>query len=136
VSTTKQFLTYVASGPFQYAVAVGLGLERSYFADFAFDLQAKRDRLTAGLIGAGFTVFPSSGTYFVTTDVSALTQDSAMEFCRALPYRCGVVAIPNSVFYANPDNGRNYVRFAFCKTFEVIDEAVSRLASLSGVLGT
>jgi N-succinyldiaminopimelate aminotransferase len=132
VRTSKQFLTYVSSGPFQYAVAVGLALDPSYFAGFAAELQAKRDRLLEGLVDAGFHVFRPRGTYFVTTDVSGLTGESAMEFCRALPHRCGVVAIPNSVFYANPDQGRNYVRFAFCKKPEVIDEAVTRLRSLAG----
>jgi N-succinyldiaminopimelate aminotransferase len=132
VRTSKQFLTYVSSGPFQYAVAVGLGLGAAHFAEFAASLQRKRDRLSEGLRSAGFEVFRSSGTYFVTTDVSALTNDDAMSFCRSLPHRCGVVAIPNSVFYAQPEHGRNYVRFAFCKRDEVIDEAVNRLGSLAG----
>jgi N-succinyldiaminopimelate aminotransferase len=133
VRTSKQFLTYVSSGPFQYAAAIGLAMDPSYFTGFAAELQGKRDRLMAGLVGAGFRVFCPSGTYFVTTDVSELTDEPALEFCRALPHRCGVVAIPNSVFYANPEHGRNYVRFAFCKKTEIIDEAVSRLRSLTRI---
>jgi N-succinyldiaminopimelate aminotransferase len=54
-----------------------------------------------------------------------------MAFCRELPHRCGVVAIPNEVFYANRHEGRHLVRFAFCKRAEVLDEAVARLASLA-----
>jgi N-succinyldiaminopimelate aminotransferase len=131
VRTSKQFLTYVASGPFQYAAAVGLGLGSDHFAAFAAELEAKRDRLMVGLASAGFRTFKPAGTYFVTTDISELTTDAAMDFCRTLPHRCGVAAIPNSVFYANPAKGQQYVRFAFCKRNEVIDEAVSRLAQLS-----
>jgi N-succinyldiaminopimelate aminotransferase len=54
-----------------------------------------------------------------------------MAFCRALPGRCGVVAVPNSVFYDDQDAGRHLIRFTFCKRLEVLDEAVSRLKSLS-----
>jgi N-succinyldiaminopimelate aminotransferase len=131
VRTSKQFLTYVSSGPFQYAAAVGLGLGAAHFAAFAADLQSKRDRLMAGLVTAGFTVFKPRGTYFITTDISSLTADTAMDFCRSLPRRCGVVAVPNSVFYADPAKGQTYVRFAFCKRIEVIDEAVNRLEQLN-----
>jgi N-succinyldiaminopimelate aminotransferase len=53
-----------------------------------------------------------------------------MAFCRALPGRCGVVAVPNSVFYDDHEAGRHLVRFAFCKRLEVLDEAVTRLKSL------
>ena len=47
-----------------------------------------------------------------------------MAFCRSLPERCGVVAVPNVVFYDDKDAGRPLVRFAFCKRLEVIDDAV------------
>jgi N-succinyldiaminopimelate aminotransferase len=130
VRTTKQFLTYVSAGPFQYAVAVGLGLGAPYFAELASSLQSKRDRLADGLRSVGFDVFNPQGTYFITTDISALTNESGLDFCRALPERCGVVAIPNSVFYATPGAGNSYVRFAFCKRDDVIDSAVERLCRL------
>ena len=129
--TAKQFLTYVSSGPFQPAIATGLRLPDQYFHDFRADLQSKRDRLLPGLHAAGFTVFPTSGTYFVTVDIRPLRPDGdGMAFCRELPHHCGVVAIPNEVFYANKSEGRHLVRFAFCKRFEVLDDAVERLKRL------
>jgi N-succinyldiaminopimelate aminotransferase len=129
--TAKQFLTYVSGGPFQPAIAVGLGLDDSYFVELAADLQAKRDRLLPGLAAAGFDVYPTSGTYFVTVDIRPLRADGdGMAFCRELPGRCGVVAIPNEVFYANRHEGRHLVRFAFCKRIEVLDDVVARLATL------
>ena len=131
VRTAKQFLTYVASGPFQYAVAVGLDtLEPSYFAELASSLAGKRDRLSEGLRSCGLTVLKPQGTYFVIADISALTDMDGLTFCRALPERCRVVAIPTSVFYSDSSHGRSYVRFAFCKRDDVIDEAVARLAAL------
>jgi N-succinyldiaminopimelate aminotransferase len=130
--TAKQFLTYVSGGPFQVGVAVGLGLDTSYFTDLRTDLQAKRDRLIPGLVEAGFDVYPTSGTYFVTVDIRPLRADGdGMAFCRELPHRCGVVALPNQVFYANRSEGRHLVRFAFCKRLDVLDEAVARLKALA-----
>jgi len=131
VRTAKQFLTYVNSGPFQPAIAKGLRLPDSFFAHLSADLQAKRDRLIPGLQAAGFEVFPTSSTYFVTADIRALRPDgNGMEFCKQLPTACGVVAIPAEVLYMNKHEGRHIVRFAFCKRLEVLDEAVSRLSRL------
>lgn len=131
VRTAKQFLTFVASGPFQYGIAAGLALDPSYFTGFAAELQAKRDLLMAGLESAGFRVFKPRGTYFITTDISPFGDEDALSFCRSLPERCGVVAIPNSVFYLNPEEGRSYVRFVFCKKEAIITEAAKRLRSMS-----
>ena len=132
VRTTKQFLTYVSSGPFQYAVAQALGLPDSYYTDMAADLRAKRDLMAEGLREIGFRVYEPDGTYFITTDISSLGERDAMEFCLGLPDRAGVVAIPSAVFYDDhPDEGRTMVRFAFCKRPELLKEALSRLSVLS-----
>ena len=130
VRTAKQFLTYVNGGPFQHGVAVGLGLPDAVFTTLASDLREKRDRLSRGLADAGLTVFPSHGTYFVTTDIRALGEEDGLAFCRGLPARCGVVAVPNVVFYDDRGAGLPLVRFAFCKRLDVIDEAVARLKAL------
>jgi N-succinyldiaminopimelate aminotransferase len=131
VRTAKQFLTYVSGGPFQPAIAAGLGLPDRYFAQIADDLRVRRDRLCAGLRDTGFVVYPPQGTFFVTTDVRSLGADDGMTFCRELPARCGVVAIPEVVFYDDVVEGGPLVRFAFCKRLDVIDEAVARLNALS-----
>ncbi len=131
VRTVKQFLTYVSGAPFQPAVATGLALGDDYFASFVDDMRTKRDRLSDGLEAAGFDVFRPAGTYFVTTDIRPFGDDDGMAFCLALPERCGVVAVPNVVFYDNRHEGRHLVRFTFCKRLDVLDEAVARLKSLS-----
>ncbi len=137
VRSAKQFLTYVSSGPFQYAVAEALALPDSYFAAFREDMLAKRDLLAAGLAEAGFKVFRPAGTYFVTTDIRPLgavlsEEGDGFAFCRALPERAGVVAIPNAVFYDHREAGAPFVRFAFCKRTGVLEEAVQRLKGLAG----
>jgi N-succinyldiaminopimelate aminotransferase len=130
VKTAKQFLTYVSGGPFQYAIATGLQLPDEYFAQLAADMRDKRDRLCEGLSDAGFEVFRPQGTYFVTTDIRPFGGSDGLEFCRALPLRCGVVAVPSVVFYDDVDAGRSLVRFACCKRPEVLDEACTRLKAL------
>ena len=137
VRSAKQFLTYVASGPFQYAVAEALALPDSYYEAFRADMLAKRDLLASGLAEAGFGVFRTAGTYFITTDIrplgAALSQEGdGFAFCRALPERAGVVAIPNAVFYDHREAGAPFVRFAFCKQTGVLEEAVKRLKGLAG----
>jgi len=130
VRAAKQFLTYVASGPFQYAVAEALALPDSYYAAISGELRGKRDFLCDGLTEAGFEVYRPAGTYFITTDVRRLGYRDAMEFCRELPRRAGVVAIPSSVFYDNQEAGQSQVRFAFCKKREVLAEALARLTAV------
>ncbi|MCX4858522.1 pyridoxal phosphate-dependent aminotransferase [Streptomyces canus] len=129
VRSAKQFLTYVSSGPFQYAVAEALALPDSYFTAFRDDMLAKRDLLATGLAEAGFEVFKPAGTYFITTDIRPLGESDGFAFCRALPERAGVVAIPNAVFYDHREAGAPFVRFAFCKQTAVLQEAVKRLKS-------
>ncbi|MFJ1795032.1 pyridoxal phosphate-dependent aminotransferase [Kitasatospora griseola] len=130
VRTAKQYLTYVSAGPFQYAVAEALRLPDAYYTEFRAELHRKRDLLAAGLTEAGFRVFEPQGTYFITTDITPLGEKDGIEFCRALPARCGVVAIPNAVFYDRTEIGLAQVRFAFCKRESVLREAVERLHRL------
>jgi N-succinyldiaminopimelate aminotransferase len=131
VRTTKQFLTYVNAAPMQPAIALGLGFDDAFYATLATDLRRKRDLLCAGLADVGFEVFTPAGTYFISTDVRPLGYDDGIAFCRDLPSRVGVVAIPHSVFYDNVEAGRSLVRFAFCKRDVLLAEAVERLRGLA-----
>ena len=125
VRAAKQFLTFAGATPFQHAGAAALRLGDEFYAAFARELGAKRDRLCDGLAAAGLTVLRPQGTYFANVDAGG---DGA-EFCRALVSAAGVVAIPTSVFSAEPERLSPYVRFAFCKRPGVIDEAARRLAA-------
>ncbi|MFQ1002838.1 pyridoxal phosphate-dependent aminotransferase [Modestobacter sp. SSW1-42] len=133
VRTAKQFLTFVNGGPFQPAVAAGLRLPDAYFTGVAAQLQRRRDLLAAGLAAAGLPVVSPQATYFATVDVRPLQPDGdGIAFCRALPARAGVVAVPSVVFYAAADAhlGRHLVRFAFCKRDEVLEDAARRLGGM------
>ncbi|MCC4906901.1 pyridoxal phosphate-dependent aminotransferase [Microbacterium sp. cx-59] len=132
ILTVKQFLTYVNGAPFQPAIAVGLRLGDDFFAGIATTLQRKRDLLLSGLTEAGFGVSRPGGSYFAVADAAPLGATDAHEFCRALPARAGVVAIPLTAFVL-PAHRAEYatlVRFAACKREDVLAEAARRLATL------
>ena len=133
VLAVKQFLTYVNGAPFQPAIATGLRLPDAFFAGIADTLRGKRDLLGAGLHAAGFAVSEPAGSYFTVADAAPLGAVDAAEFCRALPERAGVVAIPLTAF-VGADRRPQYatlVRFAACKRVEVLEDAASRLGALA-----
>ena len=130
VRTAKQFLTYVNGAPFQHAIAEALNLPGHYFDNFLEDMKVKRDCLSQGLEKAGLTTFTPQGTYFVTADIENFGYEDGKQFCLDLPVQCGVVAVPNVVFYDNKDLGSTLIRFAFCKRLDVLEEAVERLQTL------
>jgi N-succinyldiaminopimelate aminotransferase len=133
ILAVKQFLTYVNAGPFQPAIALGLGLPDEFFAGIATALSDKRDALSAGLVAAGFDVGRPDGSYFVIADAAPLGHPDAVELCRLLPELAGVVAIPLTAF-VRPERRPDYaslVRFAFCKRREVLAEAAVRLSQLT-----
>ncbi|ORA97882.1 aminotransferase [Mycolicibacter minnesotensis] len=136
VRAAKQYLTYVGGAPLQPAVALALNTEDDWVAGLRATLQARRDRLTAGLKGVGFEVHDSFGTYFLCADPRPLGYDDSTAFCAELPHRAGVAAIPLSAFCVPgaeataPDVWNHLVRFTFVKREDTIDEAIRRLETL------
>ena len=126
VRAVKQYLTFAGGTPLQHAAAAALRLPPEQLVAVREDLRVKRDLLCEGLERAGLNPLIPAGTYFVNADVGT----DAHDFCSTLAERCGVVAIPTSVFYDDRDAGRTLVRFAFCKRQELIAEAARRLTSL------
>jgi N-succinyldiaminopimelate aminotransferase len=127
VLAAKQFMSFVGGGPFQPAVAYALEHEQQWVADLRDSLSDKRIRLSAALADAGFRVKRSDATYFVCADISPLSAADALVFCRELPQRLGVVAVPIEVFADDRESWNRLVRFAFCKRDDTLDEAVRRL---------
>ncbi|MGF3057316.1 aminotransferase class I/II-fold pyridoxal phosphate-dependent enzyme [Microbacterium sp. YY-01] len=132
VLTVKQFLTYTNGTPFQQAVAVGLGLDDAFFAAAREQMISKHRMLHDGLTAAGFTVYAPQGGYFTVTDAAGVGGTDADTFCRALPERMGVAAIPLTAFVTERNRHlyASLVRFAACKSAEVIDEAMRRLSGM------
>ncbi|MFF0814912.1 pyridoxal phosphate-dependent aminotransferase [Rhodococcus sp. NPDC003318] len=131
VRAAKQFMSFVAGAPFQPAVAHALRHEQDWVIGQRNALQRKRDLLSSALADAGFGVRASAGTYFVCADISPFGISDGVAFCRALPERVGVAAVPVSVFADHKEPWNHLVRFAFCKRDDVLAEATRRLHDLA-----
>lgn len=126
VTNAHQFTTFTTSPAMQLGVAHALQSEMDFTIDLTRTLQAKRNYLAGALARLGFGVLPSEGTYFLTADASALTNETDRVFCERMTREAGVAAIPTSPFYT-ADAPTNLVRFAFCKKQDVLEDAVRRL---------
>jgi N-succinyldiaminopimelate aminotransferase len=129
VRAAHQFVTYAVATPFQHAMAVALSAPDDYYAELREGYRIRRDRLCEGLTDIGFAVERPRGTYFANADIRPLGFDDDVAFCRELPERVGVAAIPLSAFGLE-GGPRHMVRFAFCKDDETLDEAIRRLRQL------
>ncbi len=128
--TVHQFVTFCVATPFQHAMAAALTAPDAYFDGFRDEYRARRDRMCRGLDQAGLQALVPAGTYFALGDVRPLGFEDDVVFCRTIPSRAGVAAIPTSAFYATRGVGRHLVRFAFCKSDGIIDEGTRRLARM------
>ena len=126
VAKAHQFITFTTAPALQLGVAYGLEHEMTFTLGLTRELQAKRDLLRDGIARLGFKPLACEGTYFLTADISALTNEPDRIFCERLVRQAGVALIPLSVFYKD-NQPQNLVRFAFCKKREVIAEAIARL---------
>jgi aminotransferase len=133
IRKVHDFLTVGAPAPLQEAVAVGIEtLGRDYYDALARDYRRRRDLLCDGLLRAGFRLTPPQGAYYVLADFSGLSDRDDTAFSYWLTEQVGVAPVPGSSFYSRPELGRTLVRFAFCKTEEVLREAGDRLGAVRG----
>jgi aspartate/methionine/tyrosine aminotransferase len=124
------FLTVCAPHAFQVAAEVALGLPETYYADLARSYERKRDRFVAGLRRQGLGCPPPEGAYYAMADISEFPFEDDWAFAMALVERCGVACVPGSSFFARAQDGTRFVRFAFAKKDETLDDALARLEGL------
>ena len=130
IRAAHQFLTYAVSTPLQHGAVTALHMGDDYYTTLRQDYLHRRDLLCNGLAQVGLKVCRPAGTYFVMCDHTAFGHPSSESFCQHLVEQIGVAGIPPGSFYMNPEDGRTLVRFAFCKTDAVLEEAISRLSRL------
>jgi N-succinyldiaminopimelate aminotransferase len=133
VTSVKQYLTFAGAAPLQEAVAMALDHAEAWVQRYHRGLRDGRDLLAAGLREAGLDVIDAEGGYFVQASVLPVGTTDATAFCRDLPFRCGVVAIPTAAFADTPGEYGGLVRFTFCKDRSRLERAVQALASLRHV---
>jgi len=131
IRKVHDFLTVGAPAPLQEGVAVAIEtLGRDYYASLSRDYRARRDLLCGALLQAGFTCTPPEGAYYVMADFPGLSDLGDVEFAERLTAEHGVAPVPGSSFYSKPEMGRKEIRFAFCKTDDLLQEAARRLKKL------
>lgn len=124
--SAHQFLTFTTPTPVQHGAVAALAAPTSFYEEMRSAYQSKRDLLAGGLTELGFDVHLPTGTYFMMADHPGEGDDR--QFCLDLIEKAGVVAIPPSVFYSEPQRGSTMVRFAFCKGEKTLRQALARLA--------
>jgi N-succinyldiaminopimelate aminotransferase len=130
VRTAKQWVTFTNGTPFQLAVGRALRMDDAYFAELRRSYGERRELLVDALTAVGFDVVAPAGTYFVIADIRPLGFTDDVAFCRMLPERYGVAAVPVSGFHLDPGSRTHLVRFAFCKSRDTLEAGIARLRSL------
>jgi aminotransferase len=131
IRKVHDFLTVGAPAPLQEGVAAGLErLDAGFYDRLAADYRARRDVLYQGLTDAGFACVRPQGAYYLLADFSRLSDESDVAFAERLTADVGVAPVPGSSFFSRPELGRHLVRFAFCKTLDLLEHAANRLARM------
>ena len=127
-----QFVTFAVHHPSQEAIAYALNLPDTYYETFQAMYESKRQLMLAALDGTGLKSFTPEGTYFIMADYSGVFDGTPLEFTRYLTKDIGVACIPPESFYSQEHAhiGHGYVRFAFCKSDDILKQAGERLTKL------
>jgi len=127
IRKVHDFLTVGAPAPLQEAVATALALGRPYYQRLAVEYRARRDVLVRALTAAGFAPNTPDGAYYVLCDIRPFGFDDDSVFARWLVSEVGVAGVPGSSFFSRKELGQHLIRFTFCKTEDLLEEAGKRL---------
>jgi aspartate/methionine/tyrosine aminotransferase len=127
IRKVHDFVTVGAPAPLQEGIAVALALGRPYHDKLATEYRSRRDHLVRALDAAGLHPNTPQGAYYVLCDISPFGFEDDVAFSNWLVREVGVAGVPGSSFFSRRDLGRHLIRFTFCKTLDVLDEAGVRL---------
>ena len=127
IRKVHDFLTVGAAAPLQQAGVAALALPDSYYAELTSGYAERRDRMLAMLERTGFRSFRPAGAYYIMADISGFGFPDDVAFARHLVEKVGVAVVPGSSFFDHPENGKQIVRFCFCKKYETLEAAEEKL---------
>jgi aspartate/methionine/tyrosine aminotransferase len=128
IRKVHDFVTVGAPAPLQEGIAAALGLGRAYYDRLATDYRGRRDHLVRMLDAAGLGPNTPQGAYYVLCDIGPFGFEDDVAFANWLVREVGVAGVPGSSFFSRRELGRQIIRFTFCKTEDVLDEAGARLS--------
>ncbi len=126
IRSVHQWVTFAVNTPGQYAMAHAIGRLEEYLPDLRASYERKRKQLYAGLLESPFRPHLPSGSYFIMADIPP-EEENDVACAEKLVTRCGVAAIPPSVFYERSGDGKRMIRFCFAKREETLAEGIRRL---------
>jgi kynurenine--oxoglutarate transaminase/cysteine-S-conjugate beta-lyase/glutamine--phenylpyruvate transaminase len=153
----QQWVCFSVATPLQEAIAFAMkeALKpyngfNTYYEWLRAEYTRKRDLLFNGLSEHGFQPRIPQGSFFIISDISNKPFDFSVEkycsefdlqidhntlklndynFSRFLAVQHGITTIPMSAFLSKKYKAttQNFIRFAFCKSDELLKEAISKL---------
>jgi N-succinyldiaminopimelate aminotransferase len=132
VARAHQFVTFAVHHPSQEAVAYALNLPDTYYQGFQAMYETKRQLMMSALDSGGLKYHAPEGAYFIMANYSDIFDGTPMQFARHLIQNVGVAGIPPESFYSpqHRNIGQGYIRFAFCKSDDLLQQVKERLANL------
>ena len=131
-------LVYIcAPTPLQHGVAEAFEMPGTYFTDMQAAYAKKRVMMCEALEAIGFDVPWPERSYYVLGNFERLAQqrpgfEDDFTACKTLINEAGVGAVPGKSFFADPEDGRYYLRFCYAKEFHILEEACERLVKAFG----
>jgi aminotransferase len=125
------FLTVAAAAPLQAGGVTALAMPDEFYAGISREYQKKRDMMLGALTDAGFRCYSPQGAYYIMTDISGFGFPDDITFMAHLAEHVGLVGVPGSCFFKDPESGAQNVRFCFCKKYETLEAAKDRLKRLA-----
>ncbi|KAI8867967.1 PLP-dependent transferase [Ramicandelaber brevisporus] len=142
--TAHTRIVFCVNSPLQEAVAIAFeqAREQQFFEKQRAEYLKRRDKLSAALTNVGLPHTIPDGSYFILVNGARIKIPDDFEFPTEVAERghsfkltyfftkeIGVSGIPPTEFYSDEHRhlAEDYVRLAFCKTDEVLDEAEKRL---------
>ncbi len=126
-------LVYIcAPAPLQHGVAEALPMPDAYYADMRDAYAAKRMLLCDTLEACGFDLHRPDGAYYVLANFARFGREAEgfgddREAAQTLIERAGVACVPGNSFFADPEDGRFWLRFCYAKEMDVLEDACRRL---------
>ncbi|KAJ1734979.1 arylformamidase [Coemansia biformis] len=140
-------IVFTTNTPLQEGIASALCLahDNDFFNVQRSEYERRRNRLMAALDDAGLPYVVPDGAYYLLANAASIKIPKDYEFPSYIEARgynfklayffikeFGVSGIPPTEFYSDAHKALavDYIRFAFCKTDEVLEEAARRLQKL------
>jgi aspartate/methionine/tyrosine aminotransferase len=127
IRRVHDFLTVGAAAPLQEGAAVALGFPDSYYGELSKTYKAKRDTFLKTLNSVGLDAGTPAGAYYVLADASRWLEKLKISDGRALAEwlvkEKQIAVVPGSSFFQNPADGKNLIRFCYCKKPETLERA-------------